>query len=158
LEALPQAAGYNHEAIVNVAAPHPENPTTEELASPPEGERLVECPYNEDTNGPSDAEFEAEARRIALELVKLYHAGVITGADDPNLVFCACLIRDFGATVLPKEGQDTTNPDSNPPPGVLVPGKPYTPTEEQRVRVPWGLSYEERKKFLQDDLDSLNDD
>ena len=81
-----------------------------------------------------------EARRIARELVTLYHAGVITGADDPNLVLYACLIRDFGGTVLPKEGQDTTTPDGNPPPGVLVPGKPYTPTEEQRVRIPYGLT------------------
>ena len=61
-------------------------------------------------------------------------------------------MRDFGATVLQKEAQDTMGLDGNPPPGVFVPGKPYTPTEEQRVRVPWGLSEAEKKKFEQADL------
>jgi hypothetical protein len=65
-------------------------------------------------------------------------------ADDPNLVFYACLIRDFGATVLPPR---------DPPPDT----GPHTPTEQQGVRIPWGLTASERKKFLQDDLDSLND-
>jgi hypothetical protein len=46
------------------------------------------------------------ARRIARELGKLYDAGVITGADDSNLVFYACLIRDCGATVLPAPASD----------------------------------------------------
>jgi hypothetical protein len=67
------------------------------------------------------------ARRIARELGKLYDAGVITGADDSNLVFYACLIRDCGATVLPAPASDPPRdtgdggPDGIPPPGVFVP-------------------------------------
>jgi hypothetical protein len=32
-----------------------------------------------------------------------YQGTADAGADDPNLVFYACLIRDFGATVIPPE-------------------------------------------------------
>ena len=42
-----------------------------------------------------------------------------------------------------------------PPPGVLVPGLPYTPTEAQRVRIPFGLTPEERKQWIQDDLEAI---
>ena len=41
------------------------------------------------------------------------------------------------------------------PPGVFVPGKRYTPTKEL-VRIPYGLTREEQKRFLQDDIDSIN--
>jgi hypothetical protein len=52
---------------------------------------------------------------------------------------------------------DDYDSDSNlPPPGVLVPGKPYTPTEAQRVRIPFGLTPKERKQFIQDDLDAIS--
>jgi hypothetical protein len=76
----------------------------------------------------SDTEFQVD------------HAGVITGPEDPEAIFCACLIRDFGATVILKATRSSdSNPDGKPPPGVLVPGKPYTPTEEQRRSHPvWG--------------------
>ena len=42
-------------------------------------------------------------------------AGVISGADDPNLVFYACLIRDFGATVIPP-GDAKENPNETAQP------------------------------------------
>ena len=87
--------------------------------------------------------------------MKLYHAGGITGPDDPDAVFYACLIRDFKAAFIPSSVPDSS-PDDNPPPGVFVPGKPYRPTEEQLVRVPYGLTREEQRKFLKDDIESLN--
>jgi hypothetical protein len=65
---------------------------------------------------PGTPEFDAEARRIAME-------------------------ADAG----------------NPPPAGLVPGKPYTPTEAQRVHVPRGLSWKQERKFLQRDLDAALD-
>ena len=40
----------------------------------------------------------AEARRIARELARLRGAGAISGPDDPEAVFYATLLRDFGAT------------------------------------------------------------
>jgi hypothetical protein len=71
-------------------------------------------------------------------------------------VFYAGLIKLFGATYLNAVGAPDSNPDGNPPPGVFMPGKPYIPTREQRVVIPPGLTYAERQRFLQDDLDSLN--
>ena len=41
-----------------------------------------------------------EASRIAGELVKLYEAGAISGPDDPEAVFYACIIHQFGGTVI----------------------------------------------------------
>lgn len=57
---------------------------------------------------PEEPTFEQdqEARRIAGELVKLYHAGAITGPADPEAHFCARLIRDFGASYLGKNKPD----------------------------------------------------
>ena len=76
---------------------------------------------------------------IADELLKLHRDGAIKGAADAS--FFARLIRDFCATyTAPKR---IAAPD---PPG------PYVPTAMQRVRVPSGLSLEERQSFLQKDL------
>jgi hypothetical protein len=157
-EALPRTTVHNHEAPSQELGSQRELAAVEGFALPREEETPANCLPIKDAKALSDAEFLAEARRIARELVKLYHAGVITGPDDPEAIFCACLIRDFGGTVLLRAtwGADS-DPDGNPAPGVFVPGKPYTPTEEQRVRVPYGLTREEQRKFLQDDLDSLND-
>jgi hypothetical protein len=47
---------------------------------------------------------DVEARRIALELVKLHRAGAIAGPDDPRARFYAHVIHSFGATYKP-EGQ-----------------------------------------------------
>ena len=81
-----------------------------------------------------------EARRIADELLKLHRDGAIKGAADAS--FFARLIRDFCATY--------TAPKRTAPPD---PAGPYVPTAMQRVRVPSGLSLEERQSFLQKDLD-----
>ena len=51
--------------------------------------------------GLSDAEL-TEAHRIAAELVKLHRDGVISGPDDPQAVFYATLVRDFGASYTVK--------------------------------------------------------
>jgi hypothetical protein len=137
-----------------------DNPAIEEVTSQSDIESFAAQPVNKDARTLSDVEFEKEARRIARELLKLYHAGVITSAEDPNAVFYACLIRDFGATVQEHHGPreaSANNSEDHPPPGVFVPGKPYTPTEEHRVRIPFGLAKEEQRKWLQADLDSLND-
>lgn len=44
---------------------------------------------------------EVEARRIANELLKAYHAGFITGADDPFAAQLAKAIRIFDGTIVP---------------------------------------------------------
>jgi hypothetical protein len=81
-----------------------------------------------------------EARRIADELLNLHRDGPIKRPSDAS--FFARLIRDFCATyTAPKR---TAAPD---------PAGPYVPTAMQRVRVPSGLSFEERQSFLQKDLD-----
>jgi hypothetical protein len=54
----------------------------------------------------------------------------------------------------PTEQYDRDN--NLPPAGVLVPGLSYTPTEAQRVRIPFGLTPKERKQFIQNDLDAIS--
>ena len=49
---------------------------------------------------PTDAKDDAEAKRIASELAKLHKDAAITGPDDKQATFYACLIRDFGATYI----------------------------------------------------------
>jgi hypothetical protein len=51
--------------------------------------------------GLSDAEL-TETHRIAAELAKLHRDGVISGSDDPQAVFYATLVRDFGASYTAK--------------------------------------------------------
>jgi hypothetical protein len=83
---------------------------------------------------------ESEARRIATELVRLHRDGAVASQADAS--FYAHLLRDFGATYTgPKRA---ATPD---------PAGPYVPTAMQRVRVPGGLTNEERQSFLQKDLD-----
>jgi hypothetical protein len=57
------------------------------------------------------AENEAEARRIAAELVRLYRDGAIRtrSADDPEAVFYATLLRDFGGTYISRKDPAKTN-------------------------------------------------
>ena len=81
-----------------------------------------------------------EARRIAGELLKLHRDGAIKEPSDAS--FLARLIRDFSATY--------TAPKRTAPPD---PAGPYVPTAMQRVRVPAGLSLEERQSFLQKELE-----
>jgi hypothetical protein len=81
-----------------------------------------------------------EARRIAGELLKLHRDGAIKGPADES--FFARLIRDFCATYTAAR---RTSP--------LDLSCPYVPTAMQRVRVPSGLSLEERQSCLQKDLD-----
>ena len=96
-------------------------------------------PVEQNPTAKNGADFK-EARRIADELLKLHRDGAIKGAADAS--FFARLIRDFCATyTAPKR---TAAPD---------PAGPYVPTAMQRVRVPSGLSFEERQSFLQKDLD-----
>jgi hypothetical protein len=72
--------------------------------------------------------------------------------DDPVI---AKALEIFGAEIEEdmryKQPEPTERYDGDnnlPPPGVLVPGKPYTPTEAQRVRVPLGLTPKERKQWI----------
>lgn len=55
---------------------------------------------------------------------------------------------------VPADDYDSDN--NPPPPGVLMPGKPYTPTEAHRVRIPFGLTSKERMQWIQDDLDAIS--
>ena len=82
-------------------------------------------------------EFDREARRIATGLVQLHRDGAV--ASQADAMFYAHLLRDFGATYI-----RTATPE---------PAGPYVPTAMQRVRVPHGLTREERQSFLQKDLD-----
>jgi hypothetical protein len=82
----------------------------------------------------------AEARRIAGELVRLHGDGAIRSQKDAS--FYAHLIRDLDATYTGRiicAGKD-------------LPPRPCVPTKQQRIRVPYGLTPEERR-LLQEDLD-----
>ena len=101
-----------------------------------------------------DDNLDVEARRIAGELVKLHKAGAIKSEQDA--AFYARLIRDFGAAyigkITPAEAESGKS-EGNPPAGVYVPGKPYTPTEAQGVKIPRGLSRKQEAEFLARDLE-----
>jgi hypothetical protein len=45
------------------------------------------------------AEAPVTAEHIAAQLVKLWKMGVIKGAEDPEAVFYACTLKEFGGTV-----------------------------------------------------------
>ena len=47
---------------------------------------------------------EVEAHRLAAELLKLHRDGAISGPDDPEAPFYACLVHAFGATYNRKDG------------------------------------------------------
>jgi hypothetical protein len=84
---------------------------------------------------------ESEAKRIAHKLVELYHSGAIKEPVDAS--FFAHLLRDFDATYT----GPVSKTDADDPAG------PYVPTKQQHVRVPRGLTMEERQRFLQKDLE-----
>ena len=60
----------------------------------------------------SSVDDEAEARRIAAELVKLHGDGAIGGAEDPEARFYAILVHAFGATYNGKIGAWPLEPRS----------------------------------------------
>ena len=59
--------------------------------------------------------------------------------------FYAHLLRDFDAAYT----GPVSKTDADDPPG------PYVPSKHQLVRVPRGLTMEERQRFLQKDLDEM---
>jgi hypothetical protein len=105
----------------------------------PKEETSVRDEGAQDEQPPIDLE---EAHRIAGELVKLHKRGVIKGADDPEAVFMAGMLKMFGGTVV------ETRADDKP----QATGK-YTPTDEQLVKVPFGLHGKALRDFLQKDLE-----
>jgi hypothetical protein len=130
----PVLARKSESTVANVAAtgnaPRNHDATDETVPSQP---------VEQNPTAKNSADFK-EARRIADELLKLDRDGAIKGAADAS--FFARLIRDFCATyTAPRR---TAAPD---------PAGPYVPIAMQRVRVPSGLSSEERQSFLQKDLD-----
>jgi hypothetical protein len=88
-------------------------------------------------------EFDQEAHRIAAELVRLHKDGTIRSQADARLY--AHLLCDFDAAYT----GPVSNTDDDDQPGR------YMPTKEQLVRVPRGLTIEERQRFLQKDLDDM---
>ena len=86
-------------------------------------------------------EVDGEPRRIAGELVRLHRDGAIRSHKDAS--FYAHLLRDFDATYT----GPVSNTDEDDQPGR------YMPTKQQLVRVPSGLTMEERQRFLQRDVD-----
>jgi hypothetical protein len=84
---------------------------------------------------------ESEAHRIAAELVRVHRDDAIRSHKDAS--FYAHLLRDFDATYT----GPVSKTDADHPAG------PYVPTKQQCVRVPYGLTLEERRRFLQEDLD-----
>jgi hypothetical protein len=82
----------------------------------------------------------AAAKKGAGELVRLQGDGAIRSQKDAS--FYAHLIRDLDATYTGRiicAGKD-------------LPPRPCVPTKQQRIRVPYGLTPEERR-LLQEDLD-----
>jgi hypothetical protein len=61
----------------------------------------------------SDAEL-TEAHRIAAELAKLHRDGVISGPDDPQAVFYATLVRDFGGSYMVKRSPSADRETPSP--------------------------------------------
>jgi hypothetical protein len=96
----------------------------------------------------SSADVVPEAERIAAELVKLHAAGPIRDASDPETAFYAKLIHFFGASFTGKGSGAGTNSLT-----VLEKGRPYKLTKAQVVRIPPGLTREERAAFLARDLE-----
>ena len=86
---------------------------------------------------------ESEAHRIAAELVRLHRDGAIRSHKDAS--FYAHLLCHFDAAYT----GPVSNTDEDDQPGR------YMPTKQQRVRVPSGLTMEERQRFLQKDLDEM---
>jgi hypothetical protein len=87
-------------AVTRTPDPQPEQTVTEDLTGHAPAEPLKK---------PSVANPESiEASRIVGELRKLRDAGALKGADDPEAAFYASLIRDFGATFLPKGTREAT--------------------------------------------------
>ena len=98
--------------------------------------------------------------RISRATVKEPKPAESSPLDDPII---AKALEIFGAVI--EEGMRYKQPEPTehydrgnnlPPPGVLVPGLPYTPTEAQRVRIPFGLTPKERKQWIQDDLEAIS--
>jgi hypothetical protein len=59
------------------------------------------------TPGQLTAEQDAEARRVAGELVKLHKAGAISGPEDPEARFYACLLHTFEGEFIGKREPET---------------------------------------------------
>ena len=109
---------------------------------------------------PPTVDFEIDARGIAADLERLHQDGAIANKSvrDPDARFYANLLRDFGATYTgPRSikpiAVNQNQAGGNPRPGVCVPGKPYTPTVAQRVRIPRRVSRQKEREFLARDLE-----
>ena len=75
---------------------------------------------------------------FADELVKLHKAGAIKSEQDVS--FYANLVHRFGASFTVRTGPGAPKPGAPNGSTLPKPGKPYVPTEAQRVKVPRGLS------------------
>jgi hypothetical protein len=84
-------------------------------------------------------EFEAEARRIAVELERLHQDGAIRkkSAEDPDASFYANLLRDFGAIYIGRNVPPSADED-----------KSSALRSAQHVHVPRGLSRQQEQEFL----------
>ena len=109
------------------------------------------CRPNSGAGGESAIDPDVEAGRIAGELVKLHKAGAIKSEQDAS--FYANLIRRFGTSFTVRLGPVAANPRVPNGRTVPEPGKPYTPTAAQRVKVPRGLSRKQEAEFLARDLE-----
>ena len=129
----PASARGSESAVANVAA----------TGNPSRNSDVTDAPVPSEPVEPNPTKNSAdhnEARRIADELLKLHRDGAIKGPADAS--FFDRLIRDFCATyAAPRR---TAAPD---------PVGPYVPAAMQLVRVPRGLTMEERRALLQKDLD-----
>ena len=102
---------------------------------------------------------EIEARRIAGELDRLHRDGAIASknARDPDAVFYARLLRDFGATCTGRSGSRQNAPKILPD-GEFAP-RPGAENQWKVPDPPPGLNWAERQKFYMDDLrDAIGDE
>ena len=102
---------------------------------------------------------EIEARRIAAELDRLHRDGAIASkaALDPDAVFYARLLRDFGATCTGRSGSRQNAPKILPD-GEFAP-RPGAENQWKVPDPPPGLNWAERQKFYMDDLrDAIGDE
>ena len=77
-------------------------------------------------------------------MVKLHQRGIIKDANDPEARVYAGLIHQFGGTVVEAAGEKV-EPTTT---------AKFTPTDAQRVKVPYGLRGKALDDFLRRDLEA----
>jgi hypothetical protein len=147
---------FDPEAVPSVSTTRQESAQEPELEpeNVPGPVAVPEVTGPQEAKDPAVSEADlAEARRTAGELTAPAKSADLTRPLWNDGIVSA-VMKAFGATsatlTAPKGAE---LPPRNPPPGIFVPGKPYIPSQAQRVRVPPGLTTAQRDAWLERDLE-----